>query len=502
MSSPTVAPPPSAPQPNPLAGITAPVTPAPPPFGIGTSGGTLFVPAYASASALTSPNRGVDIKDMDDDELFEEIFNCGVPLLELIVLQARGWQRGNPLGVLAKAIMYAACAEPTTTIYSGLAETPFNFQFGYDGKSGQGKGMCMSAPMRMLGTADLIRQETPASGEALIAAFFDRVQNEETKTIEAVRHKYPVLAVWDEIDSFAAKTAGKNATTLESHIRSLFSGNEVGDKSLTREKDKVGSHLDAMTYRFCAAFGIQPRRAAPLMEDGGGGTLQRTCWVPVTDYDAPTKAVDIRAVRDALAKRLGKTTTPDDPPTLHIWGPKSVTTDMTVQDYVLEQRALVVTDSEEIPDEDRHRLNYQVRLAGIAAAWEAGYGRAATVTMSHMRWADALMEVSARERKSVEKAGSTEKIREAAEAGKLDHARRRAAEDAADAMADAMARSLVDKLIGLCANGAMNTRSISANHLSKKQRAVLGDALMYGEEMGLLAVETTAQGRFVSLPQT
>lgn len=293
MSTSTVAPPPATPQPNPLAGITAPVTPAPPAFG--TSGGTLFVPAYASASTLTSPNPGVDVCDMDDDELFAEIFNCGVPLLELIVLQARGWQRGNPLGVLAKAIMYAACAEPTTTIYSGMAVTPFNFQFGYVGKPGQGKSMCMSAPMRVLGTADLIRQETPASGEVLIDMFFDRVKNEETKTVEVVRHELPVLAVWDEIDAFAAKTAGKNATTLESHLRSLFSGNDVGDKSISREKDKVGSFLEALSYRFCCAFGIQPRRAAPLMEDGGSGTLQRTCWLPVTDYDAPVKAADIRA---------------------------------------------------------------------------------------------------------------------------------------------------------------------------------------------------------------
>lgn len=431
------------------------------------------------------PTAGEPIKDLSDEELWEEVFGTGLPLLELIVLQARGWQFGNPLGVLGKAMATAVCAEPETVVYSGQGTVPLNLQLGYVGKSGQGKGLCMSAPMRPAGSNTVIVKETPASGETFVDLFFVREKNADN-IIEAVRHKYPVIATWDEIDSYAAKTAGKG-NTLEPHLRSAFTGGDVGDKSLSREREKVGMFLEAGTYRFVSAFGIQPKRAAPLLKDGGGGTLQRTLWLPITDYDAPKTAADIRAVRAELAQRLGLPIVPQDAPELVVSGPVSVTVDMAIQDEVLEHRALVVVDDASVADEDRHRNNYRIRVASIFAGWCAGMGNPAHVDAAAWRWADAVMELSARERKSTETSASNAEMVEAAGKGKLDAVRRMAAELESETAEVAQMYATVRRLrVVLTRVNERTERELANNYCTKKQRAVLHLALAQGSDSGLL----------------
>lgn len=488
MSSPIVTPTPqgaAAQAPNPFTVLsgqatpaTAPLPPAPSFNGTGRASTTSFTPR-----AL--PTAGEPVGDLSDEELWDEVFGTGLPLLELIVLQARGWQFGNPLGVLGKAMAVAVCAEPETTVYSGQGTVPLNLQLGYVGKSGQGKGLCMSAPMRPAGSNTTIIRETPASGETLVDLFYAREKNADG-IIEAVRHPYPVISVWDEIDTYAAKTAGKG-NTLEGHLRSTFTGGDVGDKSLSREREKVGMFLEAGTYRFVSAFGIQPMRAAPLIRDGGGGTLQRTLWLPVTDYDAPKTAADIRAVRADLAQRMGLGFVPLDAPELVVSGPVSVTVDMAIQDEVLEHRALVVVDDESVSDEDRHRNNYRVRVASIFAGWCAGMGNPAHVGAAAWRWADALMELSARERKSTMTSATNAEMKDAANKGKLDAVRRMAADLESETTEVAYVYSTVKRLRTVMSGvGARTERDLANNYCTKKQRAVLHLALAQGLDSGLL----------------
>ena len=48
--------------------------------------------------------------------------------------------------------------------------------------------------------------------------------------------------------------------------------------------------VPAHGYRLCLVAGIQPARAAGILDDTDGGTPQRLVWLPATDPDAPEVA--------------------------------------------------------------------------------------------------------------------------------------------------------------------------------------------------------------------
>ncbi|MCB1257519.1 MAG: hypothetical protein KDB26_10460, partial [Microthrixaceae bacterium] len=83
-------------EPNPFASGLPPVAPATMPYVPPTPRSRVFV-------AKTPSTFNDPISELTDEELWDEIFGTGMPLLDDIVLLARGWQRGNPLGVVGKA---------------------------------------------------------------------------------------------------------------------------------------------------------------------------------------------------------------------------------------------------------------------------------------------------------------------------------------------------------------------------------------------------------------
>lgn len=490
-----------------------------------------------SLAQVTPPDDDVTVPaDLDEDELFEEIFvKPGLNLLTNIVLLARGYQHGSPRGVLAKALIVSALSEPETKFYSGMATTPLNLQIGFVGASGRGKGRAMSAPISPL-NGKMWRKDTPASGEALINLFFDKVTEPKAdgkgEVTLAVRHEDGVWIEWSEIDGYAAKAGKSNGTssggganvTMDSHIRSLISGEAVGDKSLTRERQAVGSRLEPLSYRFCVTLGVQPRRAHPLIKDGGGGTLQRTIWIGVTDPDCPRTAADIRAIRDQLAKRLGMTTTPDDAPTLSVVGPGKVIVQPSIQDLILEDAATVASGSSEIADDDTHMNNLTIRLAAIFAGWVAhekkpngalrngasvpfGSGFipqsiTATVDDAAWWWARCFMEWSRRDRADISRDARKGAVQEMHERGQFDAERQLAKNSRIDAAEEAEARKTLDRVVAVLEKhgGELDERTLLNFRLSKKQRKTYVDAREIGEAEGILiALPVAGKGTVIQL---
>lgn len=471
-------------------------------------------------TALSNDDELVDPCDLEDDELFDEIFvKPGLNLLTNIVMLARGYQHGSPRGVLAKALIISALSEPETTFYTGMATAPLNLQIGFVGASGRGKGRAMSAPILPVNGASW-RKDTPASGEALISKFFDTDFNEETKKYEAVRHNDGVWAEWAEIDGYAAKagksngtqTGGGSSATLDSHIRSLVTGESVGDSSISRDKQGIGSRLESLSYRFIVTLGVQPTRAHPLLKDGGGGTLQRTLWIGVTDPQCPRTATEIRAVRAKLAKRLGMASTPDDAPILRVVGPAKVEVLRHIQDRIIEDAATVSSGSDDIADDDTHMNNLAIRLAAIYGAWVAYEKRASVPSVPQFgggtmpqsitsviddeawRWAQCFVEMSRRDRDSISHCAKKSVSKDMHERGEQDAERLLARDRRIESENDAEARKCLGRITELLARGGgkMDGRSLRNNYLSKKQRSHYNDAIEVGVSEGVVSIETDA----------
>lgn len=372
-------------------------------------------------------DSGEDPKLLTDDDLYTEIMECGIPLLDLIAKVARGYQKGNPIALLSKAVALAACDTPKASILTGIGgrPLPLNFLFCLVGPSGLGKGITLDAPMTTATPLAGYRSVTPASGEALIAEFFEQVPAADGKGVETQRHDDPVWASWGEIDAFAAKSGNSNST-LDAIMRSLFSGEAAGDSSISRMKAGLGTRVEENSYRFVMFVGAQPDHAGVLLEDATGGTLQRLLWLPLTDDDAPEKADDIRKVRVSLESALGmpKDSLRFKPPTLSVWGPRgTISLAPDIEDMLLENRSRLLRRLESVDPLDAHSDNLCLRLAAVFAGWRAGMTGQVVIDKEAWWWGQCILAVSRRTRDDCKDHASRKKMHDARDAGLTDSER-------------------------------------------------------------------------------
>ena len=415
------------------------------------------VPKFAYVSS------GEDVKDLTDEDLYSEVMECGVPLLDLIVKMARGYQKGNPVALLSKAIALAACDVPKASILTGIGgrPLPLNFLFCLVGPSGLGKGITLDAPMTTATPLTGYRSVTPASGEALIASFFDSAPAADGRGNETIRHDEPVWASWGEIDAFAAKSGNVNST-LDAILRSLFSGEAAGDSSISRMKAGLGTRVEENTYRFVMFVGAQPDHAGILLEDSTGGTLQRLLWLPLTDDDAPETAADIRAYRTSLETSLGmpKGSLRYKPPTLAVWGPRgNISLASDIEDMLLENRSRLLRRLHTVDPLDAHADNLCLRLAAVFAGWRAGMGGAVIIDREAWWWGQCILALSRRVRDDCKDHASVKKTMEARDAGRNDSERFMAREAALETAEQKKRETLMSKMEGYLAEHRRVTRS-------------------------------------------
>ncbi|WP_459988627.1 hypothetical protein [Mycobacterium avium] len=485
----------------------------------------------------TETDPDADLKNLTEQELFNKVFyEPKLALLENIVDMARGWQLGSPFGVLGKAIGVAACDVPNTSFLSGTGSTRvvLNFLLGMVGDPGTGKGMTMGAPIVPLShqgeprtsvkvinldvgdgqfvTAGMsdefngcgnpyglpkIRRVFPASGPAFVAEFFDtmEVENEKGKKVTMpVRHNDPIWAEWNEVDQLVAKARGVSGSTLDTTIRSVFTGEDVGDKSISRAKDGVGSIVEAGTYRCIVVVGIQPDRAAAVIKDGGGGTLQRYIFFLLADDDAPPPS-ELMRIRRRMHKRMGLPM-PENlltaPPTLVVHGPSEVSVSDEVIMALLDTRHSVLTRDGSVAKEDTHANNNRLRLAAIIAGWKAEPNTPVVIDMEAWMWAGAVMEYSRRRRAEIAETIKTGELAEAAHRGRLMGVSKEAAEAHQEQLESVKAQELALKLVAkLTARPKQSLRDLK-NSVSHKQRALIDQALIIAEENGQIIYEDGA----------
>ncbi|WVX89127.1 DNA primase/polymerase [Gordonia phage Hibiscus] len=153
------------------------------------------------------------------------------------------------------------------------------------GRSGAGKGTSEAAAADLVPVDDTIGMLPVGSGEGLAHAYVRR----QPGTRDMVRERQSVMFSVPEVDTLTA-IGGRNGATIMSKLREAYSGEEIGFAWADPSKRLlVGKH----GYRLTLVLGVQPERAAPLLDDAGGGTPQRFVWLPATDPHIGAEIPDV-----------------------------------------------------------------------------------------------------------------------------------------------------------------------------------------------------------------
>ncbi|UVO11915.1 hypothetical protein NM962_18665 [Mycobacterium sp. SVM_VP21] len=91
-----------------------------------------------------------------------------------------------------------------------------------------------------------------------------------------------------EVDT-AAGLFSRSGSTLESELRKVFSGEQLG---FANAQAATRTRVPAHSYRCGLIVGVQPGRAGALLDGADGGTPQRFTWAPVLDPDMPDDRPD------------------------------------------------------------------------------------------------------------------------------------------------------------------------------------------------------------------
>lgn len=347
---------------------------------------------------------------LTDDELEQEVFLCGVPLLELLHLMSGGYQVTSPWAVLVKALGTAAMDEPGAGVVTGTdaRPMPLNLLMALVGVSGRGKGAAMRAPLQMALDGCKPYLDTLASGEILVRSYWEQIDvgdGNKSKKEWVRRVDQGVWANYDEIDGFAAKSASSarvgevKPTTLNANIRTMFTGDQVGDKALSRDGDCA--YLEESSYRLVVTVSSTDDRMGVFLSDTLGGTLQRMLIFPTQreeDTADPDELVTLfRARKAEMCKKLRLPSTAKMCPSLNVWGPHGEITITEEVEYEIE-RERAANSAGLLDAVDGHRVSIRIRLAAIFAGWVAGFGNQPVVDMNAWWWACCVTEKSRRTR--------------------------------------------------------------------------------------------------------
>lgn len=334
------------------------------------------------------------------------------------------------------------------------------------GPSGAGKGAAEQAATDMLDVGSHVETATVGSGEGIAHLYAHREKGQVVRDREAVLFTVP------EVDNLVALGA-RQGSTLMPQLRSAWSGEGLGFSYADPTKRLP---IDRHTYRLGLVLGVQPGRAAPLLDDADGGTPQRFLWVPTLDPDAP----------DA---------TPDAPEPLRLPYPMWPVPDrgrIVLPVPAVAEAAIRTARLARLRGEgdalDGHALLCRLKVAAALALLES---RKAVQDEDWQR-AGHLMAVSAATRSGVERHLATEAARTNLSRGKAEGAR---AAVAADTAAEVVVRRVAPRVLSrLRAAGGEQPWSDARKAMTSRDRAAFEDAVDSLVNSGQVALDRTDHG--------
>ncbi|GAB4582180.1 hypothetical protein [Nocardia sp. IFM 10818] len=287
-----------------------------------------------------------------EDDLFD-----ARPTLRHLRDYARA-RRVAPAAVLAAACVRALATVPPCVKLPALvgSEASLNLFAALVGPPGAGKGGAegvaaeaitfhgiliddnMSAPHQ-------VRTLPIGTGEGIARAFTP--EEDEDPTV-----KETAIFIAPEVDTLAA-LLGRQGATLGGVVRSGFMGEQLG---FTNAQKATTTNVPAHTYRMGLIVGVQPLRAAVLLDGADGGTPQRFWWASVTDPWAPDIA-------------------PDQPEPMSVaipdWEPGHLEVPSAARAEVDAHRLGVLREDAGIDPLDGHRLLLRLKIAAALAILES-----------------------------------------------------------------------------------------------------------------------------------
>lgn len=227
----------------------------------------------------------LEIPDLDEAE--EDAFWDTRPVLRHLHTFARA-RLVSPWAVLGCALARVVTATPNQVCLPPIVggKASLNMFVGLVGPSGSGKGAAEAVAAEAIDVG-YITSHNVGSGEGIAHGFKHRERGELVWNDD----QHAVLFSVPEIDSLAAQGDRKGATLMP-QLRSGWTGEQLGFGYADPTKRII---VEAHQYRLCLVAGIQPARAACLLDDSDGGTPQRFLWMPATDPAAPDTEPDAPA---------------------------------------------------------------------------------------------------------------------------------------------------------------------------------------------------------------
>jgi len=200
-----------------------------------------------------------------------------------------GWARARmaaPTAVLAVVLARVIAATPPFVVLPPIigGEASLNLFFALVGNAGGGKGAAERAGAAAIDVApyDGFHETSAGSGEGIAHLFMHRVKGEPKQHTEAA-----MLSV-AEVDTLAG-LKHRQGSTLMPELRKAWMGEPLGFAYADPAKRLP---VRAHKYRLNLLVGVQPTRAAVLVDDADGGTPQRLVWMPTTDSAMPDDTPD------------------------------------------------------------------------------------------------------------------------------------------------------------------------------------------------------------------
>lgn len=186
----------------------------------------------------------------------------------------------SPWAVLAVVLTRVACTVPANVVLPPIigGDGGLNLFAGLVGPSGSGKSGAINAARDAIVTEGFPTVPL-GSGEGISRSYAYR----STKTQQLFWLERSVLFTATEVDALSALD-GRQGATLGAQMREMFNGGELGFGYASAEKRVI---LPEHSYRAGVIVGIQPGRAAVLLDGEAGGMPQRFLFMPSTDPTIP-----------------------------------------------------------------------------------------------------------------------------------------------------------------------------------------------------------------------
>lgn len=255
---------------------------------------TTWTAVEAPPVTVLEVQGSTSVPDLTEDE--EDTFWNSRPLLAHLRTFARA-RTVSPWAVLGVTLARVIVKVPTQVCLPPIIGTKasLNTFVGLVGRSGDGKGIAEGVSADAFKVGYVVKHNV-GSGEGIAHGFMHREKGELVWNDD----EHAVLFSVPEIDSMAAQGDRKGATLMP-QLRSGWSGEELGFGYADPMKRIL---VPAHEYRMCMVAGIQPERAAYLLDGSDAGTPQRFLWFPATDPGLPDVPPDEPAPMTWTAPKL------------------------------------------------------------------------------------------------------------------------------------------------------------------------------------------------------